>query len=444
MCYTFVHMNNIGFEIEIVLVLIILNGFFSGTEMAMISLRKTRLKQLVKNGNRNAIIIDKFQKNPEELLATIQVGITFVSTITSAYAGAKIAVDITPLIAQSSIPFIAQNAGAISLVSIVIIITFLTLVLGELVPKSLGIKFSEKFALFAARPIYFLSKVSFAFTKVLTASSNFILRFFGDKTSFAEGKLSEDEIRIMLHESQKSGVIEKYEHQILENVFEFADIAASQVMTPRSKIFAIDIDDPFQKNIQLIIESGYSRIPIYKDKLDNILGVLHSKDLLRQIQSDSKKEVDLLKLCRPPYYIPNTERISALLRKFQKTKTYLAIITDEHGDVDGLITIEDILEELVGEISDETDEEQKNIIKEKEDHYTVEGDCSIVDFNKYFNSTLPEDDQYTTISGLLLDKFETLPKIGKKTVIDNFEFTIRGRNNRTILLVSVKRLKEEV
>jgi len=436
-------MDNITSDIVVIIALILLNGFFSGTEMAVISLRKTRLKQLVKNGNRNAMIIEKFQKNPEDLLATIQVGLTFVSTIASAYAATKISVALTPLLEQSSVAFIAQNAEGISLALIVIMITYLTIIFGELIPKSLAIKFSERFALFAARPIYLLSKISFIITKSLTVSSNIILKIFGDKTSFSEGKLSEDEIRIMLHESQELGVIKKYEHQIMENVFGFTDIAVGQVMMPRTKIFAIDIDVPVTDNIKQIIESGYSRIPMYKDSIDNIVGILHGKDLLQYIERSGKEDVDLLKLSRTPYYVTNTERISALLLKFQKEKIHLAIVTDEYGGVDGLITIEDILEELVGEISDETDMEQKSIRKEKDGSYVVEGDTSIIDFNRYFNTLLSEEEAYTTVSGLLLEAFERLPKIGEKTVIDNLEFTIRDRTNRTILSTFVKRLEDQ-
>ncbi|MCX6733316.1 MAG: hemolysin family protein [Candidatus Peregrinibacteria bacterium] len=435
-------MNDITSDIVVIIALILLNGFFSGTEMAIISLRKTRLKQLVKNGNRNALIIENFKKNPEDLLATIQVGLTLVSTIASAYAATKITVALTPLLEKSSVSFIAQNAEGISLAFIVIMITYLTIIFGELIPKSLAIKFSERFALFAARPIYILSKISFIITKSLTVSSNIILKIFGDKTSFSEGKLSEDEIRIMLHESQESGVIKKYEHEIMENVFEFADIAVGQVMMPRTKIFAIDIDIPVAENIKLIVESGYSRIPMYKDSIDNIVGILNGKDLLQYIERGQRDDVDLLKLSRTPFYVTNTERISALLRKFQKEKIHIAIVTDEYGGVDGLITIEDILEELVGEISDETDMEQKSIRKEKDGNYIVDGDTSIIDFNRYFDALLPEDETYSTISGMLQEAFERLPKIGEKTAIDNLEFTIRDRTNRTILSALVKRLEE--
>lgn len=436
-------MNETVIEIGIVIGLILINGFFSGAEMAIVSLRKTRIKQLVKEGNKNAEIIENFQKNPERFLATIQVGITLVTTVASAYAGAKIAKGITPLLEKAPWPIIAENAEGTSLILIIIAITYLTLIFGELVPKSLGIKFSESVALLSAPAIFVLSKISYLITKILTGSSNIILKVFGDQTSFSEGKLNEEEIRIMLHESQKSGVIEKYEHEILDNVFEFADIATSQVMTPRSKIFAIDSSMKQEEVLKRVIESGYSRIPFYKDRIDNIIGVLNIKDLLKYTKVDEDGDINFRDILMVPNFVPNTQKISSLLRKFQKSKVHLAIVTDEHGDVDGLITMEDILEQLVGEISDENDEEQKSIRKSKDDTYIVEGETSIIDFNKYFHSTLAEDESYTTISGLLLDKFEKFPEIGDVIVISHLEFTIKEKTERLIQSVYVKHLPEE-
>lgn len=430
-------MNHVIIEIAIVVALILLNGFFSGTEMALISLRRTRIKQLVKEGNKSAKIIERLQEEPEKFLATIQIGITLISVIASAFAGATIAETIAPLLQTSNWPVIANNAESISLILIIIFITYFSLILGELVPKSLGIKFSEKFALFAARPVYFLSKITFIFTKMLTASSNLILKVFGDHTSFAETKLTEEEVRTILYESHKSGVIQKYEHEILNNVFEFADMATSQIMTPRSKIFAIDVDEAF--DIKRIAKSGYSRIPVYKEKIDNIIGILNTKDLLQKVATKQAKKIDLSELLKPPFFVPNTQKIASLLRKFQKEKIQLAIVTDEYGDVDGLITIEDILEEIVGEISDESDEENELIHKQKDSSYRVDGSISIVDFNKYFATSLAETEQFNTISGLLLGKFEKFPNVGDKTVIEGIEFTIKEKTDRMIKAVEVKK-----
>jgi putative hemolysin len=416
-----------------------MNAFFSGTEMALISLRKTRIKELVKKGNKRAMLAEKILRDPEKFLATIQVGITLISTIASAFAGVSISKIISPVLAQSSWAFLAKNAETISFTLIVLGITYLSIVIGELVPKSLGIKYSEKFSLFAAYPMYFLSRVFSPITKFLTISSNAILKIFGDQTSFSEAKITEEELRTILYESHKAGTIKKHEHEILDNIFDFSDIAVGQIMTPFSKIFAIDIDEPNKKNIEAIIESGYTRIPVYKDKINNILGVLNIKDLLRELHKNPEFHSieDLITKTR---FVPNTQRISDLLKKFQKEKKAIAIVTDEHGDVDGLITIEDILEEIVGDIDDENDEKSKSILSQKDGTYEVEGDLSIVDFNRYFNTNLPEDEAYTTISGILLEKLESIPEVGTSTNIDNLEFTIKEKTERMIKIVTVKKL----
>ncbi len=435
-------MGEIYPEIGIVLVLILINGFFSGTEMALISLRKTRIKELAKKGNKKAILAEKILKKPEEFLATIQIGMTLISTIASAFAGANISKIINPIFERSSWSFVAENATTISFTLIVIGITYFSIVLGELIPKSLGIKFSEKFSLFAVYPLYFLSKIFYPITKFLTISSNAILKIFGDQTSFSEAKMTEEELRTILYESHKAGTLKKHEHEILDNIFDFADIAVEQIMTPFSKIFAIDINEPNKKNIQAIVESGYTRIPVFKDKIDNMLGVLNIKDLIRELHKNPEfhKIEELITKTR---FVPNTHRISDLLKKFQKEKSHIAIVTDEHGDVDGLITIEDILEEIVGDIDDENDEKSKLIISQKDGIYEIDGSLSIVDFNRYFKTNLPEDEAYTTISGIILEEVEKIPEVGTKTTIDNLEFTIKEKTERVIKIVAVQKLSTD-
>lgn len=434
-------MNETVAEVLIVIALILLNGFFSGTEMALISLRKSRLKQLVNEGNKKALIADKLLKNPEEFLATIQVGITLVSTIASAFAGANMARVLNPILEKTSWPIISQNAETISFAFVVIILTYLTVILGELIPKSLGIKFSEKFSLFVVYPVFLLSKISYPITKILTGSSNIILKIFGDETSFAEAKLTEEELRTILYESHKAGTLKKYEHEILDNIFDFSDIAVGQIMTPRSKIFAVDISESNEKNIKMIIDSGYTRIPVFKDNIDNLVGLINIKYILKELQKS--QHPSLKEMVIKPYFVPNTQRISDLLKKFQKEKIHMAIVTDEHGDIDGVVTIEDILEEIVGDIDDESDEEDKLISRQKDGGYQVDGSVSIVDFNRYFKTDFPEDEQYITISGLILDELENMPEVGTKTTIENVEFTIKEKTERMIKLLGVKKLRKE-
>ncbi len=430
------------FEIGLVLILILLNGFFAGAEMALISIRKTRIQQLVKAGNKKAILAEKILKKPEEFLATIQIGITLIGTIASAFAGANITEALSILLKTTSLSIIVTNSEAIAFVIVVIGITYFSLVLGELIPKSLGIKYSEKFSLFVIYPIYFLSRIFLPITKFLTGSSNLVLRIFGDKTSFSESHLTEEELRTLLYEGRKAGTLEKHEHEILDNVFDFSDIAAGQIMTPCSKIFAVDISDPIDKNINAIIDSGYSRIPVFKDNIDHILGIIHIKDLLKELQNN-KTIKSLEGLINKAYFIPNTQHLSDLLKKFQKGKVHMAVVTNEYGDVDGILTIEDILEEIVGDIADESDSEDVLIHKQKDGKFQVDGSVSIVDFNRYFRTELLEDQSYTTVSGLLLDKFEKSPAEGTKTVIDNIEFTVKEKNDRMIKLLLVRKLPQK-
>ncbi|MBI2483751.1 HlyC/CorC family transporter [Candidatus Uhrbacteria bacterium] len=433
-------MNEIVLEISIVLALILFNGFFSGAEMAFISLRKTRVKQLAREGSKNALLAEKMLQKPEAFLATIQVGITLISTIASAFAGAKIAGAITPSVRESAFPFIANNAETISFATVVIAITYCTLIIGELIPKSLGIKFSEKFALAVAYPLHVLSQIVQPITIFLTASSNVVLKFFGDKTSFSEANLTEEELRTILYESHKAGTIKKYEHELLDNIFDFGDIAVSQVMTPRPRIFAVDAADPFEANVKKIIDSGYTRVPVYQDTMDNIIGIFNAKSLLKNLQGDHSITTFIGTL-QKPYFIPNTRHINDLLKEMQKEKIHLAVITDEHGSIDGIVTIEDILEEIVGDINDEDDEVKTLVIRRSNTQYDVTGSISIVDFNRYFKSHLPEDAPYTTISGLLMNTFQHIPAVGTKVVVEHMEFEIKEKTARTIKTVSVRVLQ---
>ncbi|MBI4250215.1 HlyC/CorC family transporter [Candidatus Uhrbacteria bacterium] len=434
-------MNEIVTEIGIVFALILLNAFFSGAEMAFISLRKTRVKQLAREGNKTARLAEKMLQNPEAFLATIQVGITLMSTIASAFAGAKIADAIAPFVRSGALPLISENADFISFAIVVITITYFSIVVGELIPKSLGIKFSERFTLAVARPLHLLSQVAYPITALLTASSNIVLKLFGDRTSFSEANLTEEELRTILYESHKAGTIKKYEHELLDNIFDFGDIAVAQVMTPRPRIFAVDVDDPFEMNVKKIIDSGYTRIPVFRGNIGNIIGIFNSKSLLAILQS-GKTAVSIEDFLQKPYFVPNTSHSGDLLKKMQKEKIHIAIVTDEHGDVDGIVTIEDILEEIVGDINDEDDEEKPLITRQGDGRYDVDGSMSIVDFNKYFKAHLPKDEPYTTISGLLLNAFEQIAEVGTKIIIDAIEFTVKEKTGRVITSVQVRFLSK--
>jgi len=423
-------------ELVILLILTLLQGFFSGSEIALISLRKGKVTELAKRQPQQAHIIKGLQDDPETFIATTQIGISVITIIASAFAGTRLASHVAPYI--QNIPFLNPYADLVSFVVIVAFVSYITLVLGELVPKSLALRYPERVASMCSYPIYWTSKISYPLIKFLRFSSNLLLKPFHNSSSFVESKLSEEELRTLLYEGQKAGTIERHEHEILENVFEFSDTVVEKIMTPVGQMTALDLSDSVEWNIKRAVESEYSRIPVYKDDVNNILGFLNIKDLLPFIGKDAKN-IDLKGLLLPALFVPTSQKISALLKKFQNKKMHIALVTDEHGQIDGLVTLEDILEEIVGEIADETDEANKDIVRQKDGTYHVTGSTLVVDFNRRFKTTIPEDDNFTTISGFILDTLSRFPESEDVITYGNFEFRVIGKTDRVIQAVSVKK-----
>lgn len=433
-------MTQIFWQILIVFVLTILNGFFVLSEIALISVRKTRVSELAKQGDKRAAIIQQLHHNPEKLFATTQIGVSIITIFASAFAGASIAEKLVPYIARFPIQFVAANAYSFSFVIVVALVTYLSLIIGELVPKSLGLRYAESFSLLAAYPIWILSKIISWLISILTFSSNVILKLFKDSTSFSEGRLSEQEIRALIAEGRDSGTIEAHEHNIIENVFDFSDLNVEKIMVPRAGMVTLDIGEPAEEIIAKAIESGYSRIPMYQGGINNIIGVLYTKKLLAII-GRKVESLDLKNYLVSPHFVPAAMKISNVLHLLQRKKSHLALVTDEHGDIEGLVTLEDVLEEIVGEITDETDEVSKEI-KRVGNSFLVSGGVSIVDFNKYFSLILPEDEDYNTVSGFILDQLGHFPNAGETVVYQGAQFIVREsamRTVKTVLLQGVKR-----
>jgi len=434
-------MHNIIWEVVIVFALTLLNGFFACSEIALISVRKTRIASLVKKGNKRALIIQQLQREPERLFATTQIGVSVITIVASAFAGRSIADSLANFLLSAPSSFIVQYAPAISFIIVVALVSYVSLIIGELVPKSLGLRYAERFSLFAAYPILGMSKISYVLIRLVNASSNLVLKPFKDSTNFTESRLSEEEIRILIAEGKRAGTIEAQEHTIIENVFEFSDMTVGKIMVPRTQISAFDIDSPSQEIIRESINSGYSRIPIYQGTINNIVGILYTKNLLKQLGQDITK-IDLHKFLLPPYFVPNTMKISEVLQRLQKKKVHMALVTDEHGEIEGLITLEDILEEIVGEIADETDESSKAIVQQEENSFLVTGELSIVDFNKYFNSGIPEDQDFTTVSGFILDQLGRFPKENDTVSYENTQFIVKEKNLRTVKTAVVSKISQ--
>lgn len=340
------------FEIIVILLLTLLNAFFSCSEIALISVRKTRINSLVKKGSRRAKIIQELQNNPETLFATIQIGISIITITASAFAGSTLGYHLTEKIQNSNIYFFKLYATEIGFLIVVGGVSYINLVIGELVPKSLGLRYSENFSLIAAYPIWWVSKISFLLIKFLSFSSNLILKPFKDTTKFTESRLSEEEIRALLSEGKQAGTIDPEEHNIIQNVFDSSKIRIKDIMVKKEKIIAFETKHPTAQTIRLAIESGFSRVPVYKNDLDNIVGLIHTKKFLNLLEQNIES-AELNNFLVPVNYIKETTYIDSALMYMQKNKIHLAIVKNEAEKTQGLVTTEDILKHIVGDISKE-------------------------------------------------------------------------------------------
>lgn len=427
-------------DIFTVLVLTLLNGFFSMSEIALITVRKTRIASLAKQGSGRAKAIQLLQQNPESLFATIQVGISLLTIGASAFAGSSGASHLADILASINIPFIQLHAYTISFIIVVATVSYISITIGELIPKSLGLRYAEPFALFSAYPILWLSRLSYILIKVLNVTSNLFLKIFKDSTTFTESRVSEEEIRSLISEGRNAGTIEEQEHNIIENVFDFSDLSVDKIMVPRTTMVCFDIHNSAKEVVHKAIESGYSRIPMYENSLNNIVGILYTKRLLAKFEQGSEN-LNLREFLVPAYFVPNTMKISQVLQRLQKKKSHMALVTDEHGEVGGLVTMEDVLEEIVGDITDETDEADKSIKQQGED-FIVSGAVSVVDFNKFFKTEIYENRDYNTISGFILHKLGRFPEEGDFVDFGEVTLIVQEVTLRVVKTVIVKKIKK--
>lgn len=435
-------MDALWFEIIGVLILIALVGFLSASEVAVLSTRKSRMQELVESRNRRASVVLSFQTNPERFLATIHAGVIFSITLASAIGGIIGIQHLVPAFQDSSTRWVSEGANWIALGLIATSISFLLVVFGELVPKSLALRFPEQVALRVALPIQLLATIFRLPIRLLTAASNVFLKPFRDRTSFTESRISEEEFKLMLEEGTKTGVIDKTEHELIESIFEFTDTTAKEVMIPRPDVVALDITMAREEAVRKVLEEGYSRMPVYKGTIDNIVGIVYAKDILGLLEH--KNLIIIHDILRPAYFVPETKKISQLMREMQQQKLHMAVVIDEFGGTAGIITMEDILEEIVGEIHDEYDEEVKDVESTADGSFLVNGRMSVHDFNARFNAQLPLTDEYDTISGFLQKHTGRIPELNEQIRYENLSFTVVKKSQRRIRLVRVNKVEESV
>jgi putative hemolysin len=436
-----VSIESLVFEAVIILLLILLNGFFSGSEIAIISSKRSVIDKLAKDGRESAKIVSGMKNKPEGFLATVQVGVTVVGTLAAVIGGVISIEFLKPLFMAIPIGPFQRYAELISVVIVVVVISYVMLILGELVPKSLALRYSERIACFAAKPLDLLSRVSSVFVKTLTSSTGLVLKLLGIKGAEQSLFVSEEEIKYFIKEGRAKGILEETEAQLLHGVFEFADTTVKEVMVPKPNFSAIEVNTPSDEVLRFISETGFSRYPVYRESLENVLGILFNKDVFKAMESG--RAVVIPELIRAPYFVPNSIMISRLLREMQRRKVHIAIVIDEHGDVDGLVTIEDLLEEIVGEIEDEYDVEKGGLVEKLRDGTMIIDPSAslrdLVDINLPFSEE--EADEYTTLAGFMLAKLQRVPRGGEFVLHMSYRFTVVDMEKNRIAKVKVEKVE---
>jgi putative hemolysin len=430
----------LGTELLIILALTLANGFFSGSEIAIVSARRGRLEARAKTGSRRAQQAIQLQENPDRFLATVQVGITLIGTFSAAFGGARIGDILT--IWFKGIPALQPYAETLALATVVAFITYISLILGELVPKRLALQSAESLALIAAPIMTTLSRFSRPLIALLTVSVNLVVRLLG-QGKVEESPVTEEDIVYMVREGTQSGTVEHGEAQMIQRVFQFTDRPIRSVMTPRTEMVAVDAGTPLRQIAEKFLSSGYSRLPVYEETIDHIIGVLHAKDILRCFTEESCSVRDLL---LPITVVLETDHIDDVMSRFLRKGAHLAVVIDEYGQTAGIVTLEDLLEELVGDIRDEYDQSEQSAYVQRED-----GSWLIDGLEAYDRvqarvglPPIPADEigDYSSLAGMMMTRLNRIPVVGDKLEIEGFVLEVVDMDGLRIDKVLVRPLAE--
>ncbi|AMA73698.1 MULTISPECIES: hemolysin family protein [Aneurinibacillus] len=425
--------------IAAVFFLVFLNGFFVAAEFALVKVRSTRISQLIMEGNKRAGLAKKLIDNLDAYLSATQLGITLASLGLGWIGEPAIAQLLGPVMHALHVP--EPLVHTLSFVIAFSIITFLHIVLGELAPKSMAIQKSESTTLWTAGPLVLFYKVMYPFIWALNKAAFFFLKFIGiQPTTDHASAHTEEEIRILMQQSHKSGLIDQTELTLVDNVFEFAERNAREIMIPRTDMVCVFRDDPFEKTLKTVMEEMHTRYPVAAEDKDNIIGFVHIKDIYRLYMSD--RQNDLSTIIRPVERVPESIHISDLLKQMQRNRSQMAIVIDEYGGTAGLVTVEDILEEIVGEIQDEFDEERPHIEQKGDTSYSVDGRLLIEEVNDRFGLDIDSDD-YDTIGGWVFSQVEFPPQVGQTVYAHGYEFKVTEVDHLRIVRLSLRRLEKD-
>jgi CBS domain containing-hemolysin-like protein len=414
-----------------------LNGFFVAAEFAIVKVRHTQIEMRAIAGSRLAGISRHLITHLDEYLSATQLGITLASLGLGWIGESVVAEIIKGVIGLFGFELSESLAHAIALPAAFATITVLHIVFGELAPKSLAIQRSVQVSLFVSVPLRIFYLVFKPFIWMLNTLANKFIRLFGFSPATEESELhTPEELRYILKESEERGVINSTEHKLLENVFEFSETPVRQIMVPRNNIFAIDINQSMDEIVTYFIEDGFSRMPVFKDTIDNITGVIYAKDMISMMHHENL--IVMQDIIRPPFFVNEDTRISRLLQDMQRHRVHLAIVLDEFGGTAGIVTLEDVLEEIVGEIQDEYDEETPWVVKLSDDEYSIKAMITIDDVNDFLPVDLPEDEDYETVGGLITSQVGRIPEKNEIIELDDYTIKIVERSKRSIKSVMLK------
>jgi magnesium and cobalt exporter, CNNM family len=435
-------LSHISIEVISIFLLIFLNGFFSCSEIAIIAVRRSRIKHLIEQGNRRAALVHQLQEDSERFLATIQIGVTVVSSLAAAVGGVFAVEVLKPVFLQIPSETVQKASEALAVGSVVLVISYFSLIIGELVPKSLALKYSETIALRVALPIVWLSKITSSFIKILTLSSRFLLRFFRKPAFQDKTFISEEEIKILIQEGRERGIFDETEQKLIHSVFEFTDISVKEVMVPRPKMHALQIDMPVDDLLKFVSGHKFSRYPVYRKGINEIVGILYYKDLMGKMAG--KEPIALNDLIRPAYFVPETMKVTHLLKELQRRRIQMAIVVNEYGSIEGLVTMEDLIEEIVGEIQDETDRGERPVERLKDGSMVVDASMSVRDLHDDYGLALPESTEYETLGGFFLSQLQSIPRGGEIIQYGKYKYTVVDMADRRIAKVKIEKIPEKV
>jgi putative hemolysin len=432
-------------EILLIAVLIFFNGLLAAAEIALISVRKTRLKELAHKNDARAQAVLRLMEDPSRLFATIQIGVTFLGFLASAVAAVSSYKLVDRFLDLVPLRLISDNSQPLAIGIVTAIVSFFTLILGELSPKNIGLKYSEPIALLVARPLEMMAVAAKPVIWLLTKSVDLVLKFFGIKKTQISSQITEEEIKALLSAGHEQGVLDREETEMIHGIIELGDRVAREIMVPRIDMVAAPADLPLFKVVKMMEQAGHSRLPVYRQTVDNIVGIAYATDINKALRAGSKKQA-VGELVRPAHFVPESKKLDGLLREFQSWKTHLAIVVDEYGGTAGMVTLEDVLEEIVGDIRDEFDTEEPLCRKLDERSFRIDTRMDIEQLNEALGTTFPSEG-YETFGGFIYDIAAKVPASGEKLKWPNedpqWEFTVESVRKRRILSVRARKLAKK-